>query len=254
MSDDENDPAPAPAASPPRKRLTTSFPQLKFGAFRVGAGPVSTLPGLRGPAALGKALVASKAKAAEGPEEAKVDSAQLASDRIVAAARDYYGNDDARVPSEYLDASPAGVPSAAFPMLGQFLLTGSTAHVDTLGKALAMVRLCKAYGLCQDILCERVLDILKSLVSTDDVLDVIATVGHVGTVTEGAEQFDTFEVGDKYFFDFACDRAAEVFADNKVAGRLVRTNPLIAAMFLTNVPIAYEAKLPKPPAEEEEDE
>ena len=267
MSDGAEEKAAAPAAdaaaSSPSRRLTTSFPQLRFGNFVVGDARTTTMPGLSKPSRLGNALLAARDDATSSIDS-KTSIDQTTSDLVVDAARSFYKDvAGADLPAAYASVTLPQDGGASMGMLADYLLTGSTSHIDTLDKGLSMVVLLKTYGLCEDVLCERVLDFLKGVVTVKDVLRVIATVGHKALVevwpsgVEGVGDPDSvtvWKMGDQFFFDLATDKAAEVFADGVVAMQLVNTHPLIAGLFLCQTPLAYEAKLPKPPAPEEEEE
>ena len=61
MSDDaeEKSAAAASVSASPKRRLVTSFPQLRFGNFVIGDARPVTMPGLTKPSRLGKALLAA---------------------------------------------------------------------------------------------------------------------------------------------------------------------------------------------------
>ena len=245
----------------PKRRFTKSFPQLRFGNFVIGEALTTTMPGLSRPSRLGKELL-DAANNAGVDEDSKSSIDQKYSDLVVSAARRFYKG-SGKLPENYTSISPLQDGGKSMEMLAKYLLTGSTSHIDSLDKCLAMIKMMKTYGLCEDVLCDRVLNILKEIVSVKDVLKVISIVGHKAKVEvwpsgvegEGESEIQTvWKTGDQFFFDLATDKAAEVFADGATAMELVNEHPLIAGLFLCQTPLVYEAKLPKPPAEEDDED
>jgi hypothetical protein len=227
--------------------LTTSFPSLSFHVFTIQAPEVSStsLPGLSRPSKLALELLQMKN---QSNEESKIDSSTLAHDIMISSAKSTLRTNEA-LPEQYSLSKPGSVDPQAFVMLGKYLMTGSISHVDTISKCLSMIKLCKLYGLCKDVLCSRIINLLKDLVNCEEVLSIIECVGDVVEV-DGAQRF---EPRDDFFLNYALDKAAEIF-NPTTSKETILQKPLIAMILLNKIPQAYEAKLPKPEEEPVEDE
>ena len=237
--------------------LTTSFPSLSFHVFTIQSPDVIpiTLPGLKRPSSLALRLLETSelASSKSEEEEKKVDTDTLTHDLVVAAARSTLASGQV-MPAEYLSITPGTIQPSTFDLLGKYLMSGSTAHVNSVSKCMDMIRMCKTYGLCQDVLCMRIMTALKDMVQVGDVMPVISCVGDiVETLNDQGVSNFCFEPRDSFFLDLALDKADEIFNDNVSRDTVLKT-PLIAMLFLSRIPAAYVAKLPKveEPAEEEE--
>ena len=116
------------------------------------------------------------------------------------------------MPAEYDTIAPGIIPPTTFDLLGKYLMSGSIGHIDTVEQCLEMIKMCKTYGLCRDVLCTRIMAMLKEMVEITEVMSVISCVGDiVETVNEqGASNF-CFEPRDSFFLDLALDKADEFF-------------------------------------------
>lgn len=238
--------------------LCTSFPSLSFHVFEIQPPEVSptSLPGLSRPSKLALRLL----DMAKNPprEESKIDESTLAHQIIVDQAKSTLAANEA-LPKEYAAVVPGTVSPLAFELLGKYLMSGSTTHIDTIAKCLSMIKLMKSYGLCQDVLCARIMTTLKSMVTVEEVLPIIQCVGDIVDVAreEGKEEEATaekcFAPRDSFFLDYALDRADEIFS-YETSKNIIRKTPLIAMLLLSKIPGAYVAKLPKVEAAPEEEE
>ena len=241
--------------------LCTSFPSLSFHVFEIQPPEISptSLPGLSRPSKLALRLL----DMANNPpqEESKIDASTLAHQIIVDQAKSTLAA-NATLPKEYAAVVPGTVSPLAFELLGKYLMSGSTAHIDTVAKCLSMIKLMKSYGLCQDVLCARIITTLKGMVTVEEVLPIIQCVGDIVDVVreEGKEaeaQQTTAETcfapRDSFFLDYALDHADEIFS-YETSKNIVRKTPLIAMLLLSKIPGAYVAKLPKVEAAPEEEE
>lgn len=229
-----------------RKQVfATEFPQLAFGSFRIGETKAKTLPGLPRPSRLASALCE-----ASQPTALAQKNLEASSQHIISAAKVFFSSRCLELPWQYESIKPMRDGENPYSTLSQYLVTGSITHVDTVPRALSLLKLLKCYGLCGDQIASRVIERLKSLTNVDNVLSIIETVGH-NTEVDG---ISVFEPGESFFLDYALENAADVFVEEGKVGDLVSRLPLIATKILTNLPKAYEAKLPKPPAEDEEDD
>lgn len=156
----------------------------------------------------------------------------------------------ATFPDAYEECKPFSDP-LPYSLFSEYLVTGRTTHIDTVPKALSLIRLVKQYGLCQDTLAENLLRILRDLISPKSSISIITTVGDVVTDDSGTE---TFSTGDDFYYRFAVDKAAEVFSEPAQARLVIERYPQLAIQLLSDIPAAYEEKLPKPPPDEEEED
>ena len=237
--------------------LTTSFPSLSFHVFAIQSVDVSpiTLPGLKRPSTLALQLLENVASSKD-EEETKIDSSTLMHDLLLEAARSTLISGQ-KMPVEYAAIKVGAVEPVAFDLLGMYLMTGSTMHIDTVQKCMFMIKMCKTYGLCRDVLCSRIMASLKEMVTVNDIMSTIEGVGDIVTVENPATEGTTevrFEPRDTFFLDFALDRADEIFSVWEISRDTVAKTPLIAMLLLSRIPGAYVAKLPKiedPPEDDE---
>lgn len=175
---------------------------------------------------------------------------------VMNARRSYAGTT-----KKSLTGEPVVSLLGTYEMLLSYLVSGKLSELDSVGKCLEMIALAKNYNFCSDQMVSLVLDILKSLVNPQNVVQIIIAVGHISNV--GGDKHN-FEVGDPYFFQYAIDNGHEVFAkqeegDTKlyngslVASTLVAKFPSIATRLLVQMPATFWGKT-KPAKIEDVDE
>ena len=237
-------------------RFCTSFPQLHFSSDGIGVERFQSNPCLSHVSSLGKKLAETIKKNREGMSVEAVNQMAVRCHGHVMNARRSY----AATTKKDLNGEPVVSLLGTYEMLLSYLVSGKLSELDSVGKCLELVALAKNYNFCSDQMVSLVLDILKSLVNTQNVVQIIIAVGH--NSNEGGKQ--NFEVGDPFFFQYAIDNGHEVFAkqeegDTKlyngslVASTVVTQFPSIATRLLVQMPATFWEKT-KPAKVEEHDE
>ena len=209
-------------------KLNSSFPQLRFGDFRIGENDRVHDPNMSRATRLSEQL--SRSKSME-------ESHQYVLEEMQRFYKTTKGGDESSS-QEYESSRVCTLE--AYKLLAEYLATGSCSHLVSTEKCLLMLSLVKNYGMCKDKVCGLILNKLKEQMDAAKAVEIIAAVGFV---TETGE----FDCGEPYFMDYAVENAWSVDISS-----VVKTNPELACLLLQK--LAAKTKPPEPRRTDGEDD